>query len=354
MAAWLLAGALPTGAAGATPPVAAPAPAAAATRPLALVQLDELKGAYAGQLAYAPDGRTWVSGEQQAIGVYQGGARVREIKGVWLDEQSTLAFTADGERLLAGGSIYRFSDGQQLFAARSGALTHDAESGFGVDAAQLTPDAAQCIAWLRFHPSECCRERGHHDRPSSNPPSPVFVIDTRTGTAQPLRLADRGWGEYRALAASSRLLVVGGVTDHATVFARQGLKAVGTLDVDGAFYGFRFSPDGRTLVGIHLGRELVVYDTPQLTRRARFAVLPDGKWISALAVHPKRPVVAVGGWDGMLRLFSIARQDAGRELAALNTGQPSALAFSPTGDELLVAAGDAGKDRILRLVVKPQ
>ena len=318
---------------------------------IAVAPSGELAGAYAGQIAYTPDGRRWLSGEQREITVYEGLQRVRTISNVWLDSEDTLAVSRDGKRLSAGPRIYDFVDGKELFVARGDELSQNEEPGWEVAAAVLSPDQAQCLAWLKYFPSRCCRDRGHRDSPSFKPASPVFVIDTATHKAAPLPIPD-GFGEYRALVASDRWFVVGGVAHRAAVFDRRTLARVATLEDDGAWYSFAFSRDGRTLVGVHLGRWLVVHDTERFTRRARIEVLPDGKWISALALHPALPVAAVSGWDGVLRLYSIAPGDEGRLLWSRELGQASALAFSPRGDELLCAVSGAPKNRILRFAVK--
>lgn len=335
------------------PPIPA-APGSASTTAgqfkLAVNQTAVLPDAYAGQMAYSPDGQHWIASEQRSIGVYQGLKRIRQIEGVWVDSSDLLSFSADGKRILSGGRIYNFADGKQTFAPSGESLSQHAEEGWGVAAAVLTPDERQCLAWLKFYPSTCCLETGHRDSPTFKPASPVFVIDPATGSSVPLPLEPRAMGEYQALAASNRLLVASGVVDKTTVFDRKTMSPVATLDVRGAWYGFRFSADGRMLVGIHLGRELVVYDTEHFTRLARFEVLSAGNWISALAVHPKLPVVAVSGWDRVLRLYSLARGDEGRLLYRIELGQASALTFSLAGDELLAAV--SGPNRIVRLSVK--
>jgi WD40 repeat protein len=250
--------------------------------------------------------------------------------------------------------LYAFADGKALFTASGEELSHHAEPGWEVAAAVLSPDQAQCLAWLKYFPSRCCRDRGHRDSPSFKPASPLFVIDTATRKAVPLPFGDSLGGEYRALAASDRWFAVGGVARHAAVFDRRTLARVATLEEDGAWYSFAFSRDGRSLVGVHLGRWLVVHDTERFTRRARIEVLPDGKWISALALHPVLPVAAVSGWDGMLRLYSIAPSDEGRLLFSRELGQATALSFSPRGDELLCAVSGSPNNRIVRLSVKPK
>lgn len=334
---------------------AEPAAPAAVSRAgsIAVTQTGEIEDAYAGQLAYSPDGRQWVTGEQREIGVYEGLKRVRQLENVWLESEASLAFSADGKRLLAGGRLYNFADGKELFAPNADAISQHTEQGWGIAAAALAPDERQCLAWLKFFPSRCCRERGHHDSPSFKPASPLFVISPKTGEARPLPMPEKhSWGEYGALAVSQQLLVVGGSAPAAVVFNRGTLARVATLDADGAWYGFRFSADGRTLVGIHLGNSLIVYDTRSFARRASFQVLPENQYVSAMAMHPKRPMVAVSGWDGNLRIISLVPGEEGRELYKSQLGQATALAFSPTGAELLAAVSGAPKSRIVRLSIK--
>lgn len=333
---------------------AAPPAAVSARLQLEVAVTGEVADGYAGQIAYSADGKQWLAGEQRQISVYEGLRPVQKLSGVWIESGAHLALSSDGKTVAAGGRIYRFSDGKELFAPRGDELSQHSERGWEVAAAVLTPDQAQCLAWLKYTPSRCCRDREHADGPTFKPASPLFVIDTATGKATPLPLgSDTGtFGEFRALAASERWFIVGGVGHRAAVFDRRTLARTATLEEEGAWYSFALSRDSRTLVGVHLGRWLVAYDTERFTRRARIEVLPDGKWISALALHPVLPVAAVSGWDGVLRLYSLAPADEGRLLFSRQLGQASALAFSPSGGELLVAVSGSPKNRIYRLSVR--
>lgn len=321
---------------------------------IAVQKVSELPNVHASQLAFSPDGNTWAAGQQQQIAIYQGDKPIQQLTSVWLDRDAELRFSKDGTKLAAGGRIYSLPDGKELFAPTAARIASTEERGWEIDAAALSPDLGQALVWMKYHPSRCCREDGHRDAPTRKPPSPIFAIDTRSGTAKPLPIADRGFGEYRALAVSSRHLVVGGVADKASVFDRATLAPVATLVDDGAFYSFRFSADEKTLAAVHLGRWINLYDGQRFTRRARIEVLPDGQWISALAISQALPIVAASGWDGVLRLYSAAAGDEGRLLFGANYGQASALAFSPSGAELLVAVSGPPGDRVLRLTVKRQ
>lgn len=314
---------------------------------LSVREVSTLPGVYAGQLAFAPDGKTWAAGQQREISLFDGDKPIRTLTPVWVDSDADLHFLADGKKLAAGGRIYSLPDGKELFAVSANRAVH--ERGFEIDAATISPDFAKCVAWVKYHPSRCCREEGHRDAPAHKPASPVFVIDTQSGQTQPLPIEDGGFGEYRALAASSRYFVVGGVANKATVFDRKTAKPAATLSEDGAFYAFRFSADEKTLAAIHLGRFLIVYDGETFTKRTKIEVLPDGKWLTALAVSPSLPIVAVSGWDGNLRLYSLASSDVGKLLWSGPLGQASAIAFSPQGNELLVAVSNP--NRIVRLAV---
>lgn len=314
---------------------------------LTVREVSTLPSVYAGQLAVAPDGKTWAAGQQREIALFQADKPSRKLTPVWVDSDADLHFSSDGKKLAAGGRVYSLADGKELFAASAQRVVQ--ERGFEVDAATISPDFAQCLAWIKYHPSRCCREKGHRDAPSEKPASPVFVIDVQSGQTRPLPIEGGDFGEYRALAASRRYFVVGGVAHRATVFDRQTLRPVATLADDGAYYAFRFSGDEKTLAAIHLGRWLLLYDGATFKQRAKIEVLPDGQWLTALAHSPTQPIVATSGWDGMLRLYSSAEADAGRFLWSAKLGQAKALAFTPSGNELLVASTDP--ERIVRLAI---
>jgi hypothetical protein len=93
-------------------------------------------------------------------------------------------------------------------------------------------------------------------------------------------------------------------------------------------------------------------DTAGFTQRATWEVLPDGPWISAMALHPRLAVVAVSGWDKHLRLYSYAPGEEGRPLALLELGQASAMVFGPSGEALLVAVAGYPHSRIVRLALR--
>lgn len=314
---------------------------------LAVREVARVEGVYAAPLAVSPDGKTWAAGQQRTLALFQGDTPLRALSSVWIESDASLRFSADGQKISSGGRLYSLGDGKELFSPSAERLSEYRERGWEIDAAELSSDLTQCVAWLRYHPSRCCRERGHRDAPTRKPTSPLFVIEVATHKAKALPIED-SFGEFRALAFSRRHLVVGGVRHRAAVFDRQSLAQVAMLPEQGAFYRFVFSADERLLAAIHLGRWLLLYDGERFDRRARIEVLPDGLWISALALSPKLPIAAVSGGDEVLRLYSTEPGDEGRLLWSSKLGHATALAFSASGDELLVALSGP-KNRVVRL-----
>ncbi len=315
-----------------------------------LEQTGEVPDVYVGQLAYSPDGKTWAVGSQRTIGIYQGLEKIREFEG-WLGTLDTLTFSADGKQILIGHTIYDSATGKKLYSANAEEVTQHTERGWAFDSARVSLDGTQILGWLSFHPSRCCRDRDPGG-PYFKPPSPIYVVQVSDGKAIPLDLGDKRGLEFRALAVNDRYFVVGGIGDHIYIFDRHTLARIATIDADGAFQSLTFSADGSTLLGVKQGHELWIFDTATWKKRASWDVLPDSQWVDSIAVNPKLPVVALAGWDEQLQLYSFAPGDEGRLLTKLKLSRSSAMAFSPTGDELLVALNGYKNTRIVRFAVK--
>jgi WD40 repeat protein len=306
---------------------------------------------HAEPLAFSPDGKLWFAGSQREIFVYEGRRFVRKLAPVWIATGAALRVSSDGKWIGTGGRIYQVSDAKELFVPRAEAFGALREPGWEFANAVLSPDFSSCLAWLKFFPSRCCRERGHADKPSYSPPSPLFLFDTKTAKPEPVPIPSVDWhrGEFGALLLSEHFLVAGGTPQDSAIFSRKPLKHLRFLEIDGSPSGFLMSRDEQTLVATSRGRFLDVFSVPSFSRRAHIEVFPDGKWFSAVALHPSLPIIAVSGWDPLLRVFSLAAPDAGRLVATHPLGQANSLSFSPDGQTLLAATTRDGKHCVVQL-----
>jgi WD40 repeat protein len=107
------------------------------------------------------------------------------------------------------------------------------------------------------------------------------------------------------------------------------------------------SPDGRTFA-VRLGTSTIgLFSARTLQPRASFTIRPRNTTVTALAWSPTRPELAVGGYSGLVQLWSVnGAPRLARTLSGLNPtpGAPEAiqaLTFSPDGQ--LLAANDSSK-----------
>jgi hypothetical protein len=306
---------------------------------VSLERTGEIASAYAHPIAWAPDGRSWASGEQQHIGLWQGLERKRQLD-AWVGDRDALRFSADGKRLMAGHTLIDVTSGEVLVDAAAGQGIVDA-AGWSVDAAAWSPDETQVLLWVRWHPSRCCR--GREEKQPAEPSRVLAVdVDTSRRTASPgtgLQL-EHGWQEWSSLAIDAQRLIVGGTTDQVHVFDRRTLAPIGAIRTELAVTQLQLSPGGRWLGGVRGGTEIVLMD---LNERAVIASwkMPGGEssTVEAWAFHPSLPLLATSDESKRLRIWSFEEPGArpARELASVELQEaPRALAWNPAGDELLM------------------
>lgn len=100
-----------------------------------------------------------------------------------------------------------------------------------------------------------------------------------------------------------------------------------------------FSPHARYLAAAC--DELLLWDVATQKQIARLEV---PSWVTAVAFHPSRPLVATGHDDGVIRLWEIGQSDPIAELAEHEL-PVSALAFHADG----VRLASAGEDRVIKI-----
>jgi WD40 repeat protein len=96
----------------------------------------------------------------------------------------------------------------------------------------------------------------------------------------------------------------------------------------------RLTPDGKQLIALDIDGTITVWATATGKQLAHWKA--HGESAAALAVHPRLPLVASGGDDGALKIWSL---DGTGPVTALEKqgGAVQDLAFSPAGDHLLAA-----------------
>jgi hypothetical protein len=308
---------------------------------LVLEKIGQVEG-IGTSVAYAPDGKTWVTGEQRVVGVYEGLTRVRQLENVWVGTGDRIRFSSDGQRLLIGAAIYSFTDGKPVFGADPDDLLGHKEEGWGLEDRLITSDEKQLLVAFRYHPSRCCRDKGHRDSPSWEPPSLVALA---TVPDKQVTYLGKVRGVYGAkFAHNTKVLAVHHMTT-VELLDRATLAPVASVKRDFGFYELAFSADGGALVGSR-GGTIVVMDGTTLAERAAWEVRPEGTW--PLAMHPTLPMFATCGWDGLLRLYSLD----GKELASLQVGKAVALAWHPSGEELVLSAPDYPKSYLIRVALR--
>ena len=320
-----------------------PAPATRPATPMTLDKQRELP-AYAGAIAVSPDGHTWVTDEQEVIGVWTDDQRVREIA-AW--PQGALSIGRDGKQVRTAAALLDLASGTEVFAVPK--LSYGGEgsgAGWSTQAAAWSPDDRQVLLWERYRPTGLPQGEGG---PSyEGPSSKVVVVDARTGKSETLLSDDE---EHQALAVSDRYLVAAGVADAMVVWSRSSRSRVKRVALDEPIYAAQFTPDGKRLIVVAAGHRLAVYDSGSWQRLAEWDVLPDGAFVTAMAVHPTLPLLAAGGDDKKVHLYSLTH--LGRELGGVDLAEsPQALAFTAAGDELLVSVITQPSNLIQRYALK--
>ena len=79
---------------------------------LSVREISTLPDVYAGQLAFAPDGKTWAVGQQREISLFDGDKPIRTLTPVWVDSDADLHFWPMEKKLARRGRIYSLPDGK--------------------------------------------------------------------------------------------------------------------------------------------------------------------------------------------------------------------------------------------------
>lgn len=296
--------------------------------------LADLTGPSGTHLAFDREGKHWALADHRSIQLGSDGALDRKLAGS-TEDILDLAWSSDDKQLLAGAERYDLEhDAWQRSPALAKAL--DAAMLLGLDdppsaeqlaivAAAASPDGLDLVIATRFQPT---RELGAVD--SYRGPQERLIVATRSAPgADPVArgVLYAGSSEMRAIAVGAQLIAAGG--SSVTVWDRKTLRKIVELPHARVARALAFNAAGDRLAVITAAGEVSLWDPHTGEKLSSFqAHQIDGYTI---AFHPTKPLLATGGQDGKLRLWSLE----GRPVyEAFLGGWVQAVAFAPSGTRL--------------------
>ena len=288
-------------------------------------------------LRFSPDGKTLaVSGNREVLLHHgDGSGLVKRLPGR-ADRILSIAFSADGNLMIAGGGTpARFGE-IQFWEPRDGKLLRTAEiTGDTVFGASLSPDASKVAVGcadntVRAFDAATGKELYKISAHENWVLGTAFGIDSKrlvsVGRDRAAKLIDAEAGQFLEnvnqmhgeLAAVARHpkadeIVIGGedripyiyrmdrprnlkVGENATLIRQ-------LADQDGAIFALDWSPDGRRVAVAGAGPSVNIYDAETGLPLASCKGHTAG--IYAVAFSPDSTRVATGGFDGQVRLYRI-------------------------------------------------
>lgn len=289
-----------------------------------------LTGPYGTHLAFDREGKHWALADQHSIQLGSDGILGSKVSGA-AEPILDLAWSRDEKQLLAGPERYDLEHGQwsetpALRQAMDRALTFGlaeppSPDQVAVVAAAASPDGKDLVITTRFQPT---RELGATD--SYRGPSERVLILAAADRA-PRGVLWEGRQEMRALAVSDELVAAGGAS--VCIWERATMRKLIELPHKLVARALAFSSAGDRLAVITAAGEVTVWDPRSGEKISSFqAHQIDGYTV---AFHPTRPLLATGGQDGKLRLWSLEGRPVYEELLG---GWVQAVAFAPNGKKL--------------------
>lgn len=282
---------------------------------------------YGDRLAFAPDGARWVSARAGAAQLWRadaaGAAMIAEV----IAESSVtghVRFSRDGARLLLAPFAYDLARGawiaQASLADKLG--PPGGEPGLYIAAASdWAADGADLVVAASSRRGDGPRER---------------VIVLRGDERAVIDTPYEGDHEIRSVAIDDAFIAFAG--RDVAIWSRAAHRQVATLPGHAVTVTeLAFSPDGRRLGSLDGAGVLLVWDTARWGAPIA-RIQTSTRSALALAFHPALPLVATGGYDGVVRLWDLDAPAAPVFTAPALGGWIQGLAFDPRGDRLLAAA----------------
>lgn len=295
-------------------------------RPLAT-----LPGVFGTRLAFDATGARWALADGRTLRLGRDAAVEHTVAAP--DPVHDVGWSADGKLLWACPLGYDLAQGAwlkqpSLGAALIGGLdAPPAPEQVGIAAAACSPDGQELLVATRFQPSRALGGSDDYRGPEER----VLVLDGKRALRGALYGGDR---EHRALAIGPTLYAAGGAAVQ--LWERPTLRKVGELPHKLVARALAFNAAGDRLAVLTADGAVSLWDLPTRTLLTTFAAHAGDGY--AIAFHPTRPLLATGGQDGKLKLWSL--DEAAGAVTARAVFEEAlgdwvqAVAFAPSGTRL--------------------
>lgn len=248
-------------------------------------------------------------------------------------------YSDDGQEILVGPWAVSLASGQkrfypylqdELIAAIDPKYSPRREL-FSITNAIWSPDGRRMVALSRYRPSRLIGDNTHYDGPDAQ----LLLLDGEKG--QFLHALEENCGAIRdrSLAVHANQVAAGG-TRLSVWDIHTGETIAHLPGVTAMLKGLTFKPDGTLLAGIQVDGSIILWETNGWKLVTTWSAHPG--LAQALAFHPHHPLLASGGSDGVLRLWSLETENP-TPSGAYSLGKPiQGMAFEPEGNYLVVAA----------------
>jgi WD40 repeat protein len=321
-------------------------------------------------IAFSPDGRRLAV----ACGGFYENERVGDLK-IWSVDRRRVerelggqaggsfcvAFTADGRRLLVGGSsepairIWDPDSGLQIAALRG-----HTDAIWGIS---LSPDGRKLVSassdhTVRIWDGTPPQLRAGVEKLTLGPlaaPANAIAIDPvgdllalgcgdgtvairRQSTGATLKTLDCDRVSRLVFSGDGRYLAAGSTSGNPHLWKVGSWQELTIGSFGEVVLDVAFLPANRGLA-LTNGNTIELLDLPEATSRQGLTLRGHADYLLTLGVHPDGRLLASAGYDGTIRIWSIETRGEILSIPA-HQGRVTSLAFNPDGSRLLSAGGD--------------